>query len=152
MKPIIELYHFEKFWKVYTNQDRCISKWDEGRTDMDVFINRTIQKWFVGKFFQVEIENHAKMENSWYKTVTQYKVFTKYVYITNIKFAFAAYHDKIRINFIEAHSEKIGEVSFGWNDFMNIKLMENEGDFRLLRKFYPITIKKYDVPKLPLTS
>lgn len=147
MKNIKELYHFEKFWQAYTLQNRAVSSWDERRTDMDVFINRTISSWFTGKFFQVEIERHSTNSMMPFsKPADEFKVFTKYVYITNIKFAFAKYGDKITIYYVEPHSEKIEEVCWGWNDFMLIKLMENEGDFRLLRKFYPVSVEKYPVP------
>jgi hypothetical protein len=149
MKNIKELYHFEKFWQVYTRQNRSVSQWDERRTDMDVFINRTLSAWFAGKFFQVEIEQHKKdWLHPFDKPATEYKVFTKYVYITNIKFAFAPYHELITIYYIQPHSEKIEEVCWGWNEFINIKLMENEGDFRLLRKFYPIRVEAIELPQL----
>jgi hypothetical protein len=31
---------------------------------------------------------------------------------------------------------------------MRIKLMENEGDFRLLRKFYPVRVEAIELPQL----
>ncbi len=150
MKNIKELYHFEKFWQVYTRQNRSISKWDDKRTDMEVFINRTIAKWFTGKCFQVEIERHNK---DWFKSAfgsrpTEYRIFTKYIYITNIRFAYAPYHDLLTIYYLEPHSEKIEEVCYGFDEFINLNLMENEGDFRLLRKFYPIKVEKYNVPTI----
>ena len=150
MKTIKELYHFEKFWQVYTRQSPAISKWDDRRTDMEVFINRTIAKWFSGKCFQVEIERHNKkwFNSPFAEQPTEYSVFTKYVLITNIKFAFAPYFDLITIYYVEPQSENIEKLCWGLNDFGNIKLIENEGDFRLLTKFYPIKIEKYKVPTI----
>jgi len=153
MKNIKVLYHFKKFWQVYTRQNRAVSKWDETRTDMDVFINRTIGKWFAGKFFQVEIERHEiDSLQLFYKPNNEFKVFTKYVYIINIEFAFSAYQERIRIYYIEPHSEKIEEVSWGLNEFFRLNLMENEGDFRLLRKFYPFRVEAIELPKLMLNE
>jgi hypothetical protein len=54
----------------------------------------------------------------------------------------------IKIYFIEPHSEKIQDVSYGWNDFISLKIMENEGDFRILKKFYPIVVQEIKFPLL----
>lgn len=143
MKTVFELYYFEKFWNILSRQNRSISNWDGERTDMDVFIRRTVGSWFVGKFFQVEVKEHKanifflkEFETPDQKT----KIFTKYIYITNIRFAYQR-SLKVRINYVEPHSQKVEEVYFGWNDFVNISLMENEEDFRILNKFYPVKVE-----------
>jgi len=146
VKEIGELYNLNKFWEVYSRQNRGVSQWDDKRTDMEVFINRTIAKWFVGKFYQIEIERHKLYSPPFDKPATTYKVFTKFVYITNIKFAFAPYHNLITINYIEPHSEKIEKVDYGINDFSRLKLMENESDFRILKKFYPVRVEEIVLP------
>lgn len=147
MKRVDELYHFEKFWSIYVRQNRAISKWDESRTDMEVFIRRTIDKWFSGKCFQVQLERHKKhIPLPFEKPPKNYKIFTKYVYIITISFAFAPYHDLITIHFIEPHSETIQKVSYGLNDFYRIRLLENEEDFRILKKFYPIEVVEIKQP------
>ena len=98
---------------------------------------------------QAKIERHENnLLRPFDEPAKEYKVFTKYVYITNIKFAFAPYHDKVTVYYVQPHSEKIEEVCWGWNDFMRIKLMENEGDFRLLVKFYPIKVESIETPQL----
>jgi hypothetical protein len=149
MKKINELYYFEKFWKIYTRQERAVSKWDEKRTDMDVFIRRTLSKWFSGKAFQVELNRYQSFDAFFHKTPPlEYKVITKYIVITNMVFSFAQYHDLITIYFIEPHSESFEEIRFGFNEFMDLKLMKNEGDFRLLRKFYPIRKEEIKLPTL----
>jgi hypothetical protein len=145
VKLISEQYNFKKFWEVYTRQNRCNSKWDGDRTDMDVFIRRTLSSWFAGKCFQIEIERHHK---HFHHATKEYKIFTKYICITNITFAYAPYHDKINIYYIEPNSEKIEVVCYGYNELIGLKLVENEEDFRILKKFYPIVVEKYVLPTL----
>lgn len=145
MKPINELYNFEKFWDLLARQNRAVSSWDVCRTDKEVFVKRTVAKWISGKFYQVEIERHVSVLNllpEIQKQHSHYKIFTKYVYITNITFVYVR-GLQLRINYIEPHSEKIEEVLFGYNDFIKLKLVENEAEFLILKKFYPITTKPY---------
>lgn len=141
MQPIVEQYRFEKFWKLFTQADRGVSKWDDTRTDMDVFVRRTLMRWFAGKYFQVQ---QAIYEGDWCSNDYYVSKFTTYVYVTHIRFAYQ-WADKIVICYVEPNSRKIEEVIFGHNDFIHLDIIENETDFAILRKFYPIS--KVHIPK-----
>lgn len=158
MIPLTEQYNFEKFWNIFTRQDRHVSKWDEGRTDQDVFIRRTLQKWFVGKCFQVLV--HQKRDHNLDKldffmsslgnkpSPGDYDLlFTKYVHITNIYFKYSWSSGRITFYYVEPHSQSIQEEKLSYNDFIQMQVMENQTDFAILRKFYPVEKKMH--PKLP---
>lgn len=133
MRKIDELFPFDKFWMAFERQSRSCSSWDENRTDMAVFIDRTMSKWVTGKFFQIEYE---ESEKKFLKPVLRRR-YTKYVLITHVRFSYG-YENMITFSYIEPHSKKEKEIRMGYGDFKSILLEENEADFRILHKFYPI--------------
>lgn len=157
MKPITQAYHFEKFWQVYSRQSRYCSKWDHSRTDMAVFINRTLSTWFAGKYFQIIMEDKVQelkrrqyidVERWLGKTVPEREfkpLFTMYVLITGIEFSYGSCPiDKITFYYAEPHSHTIQEMSMGLNELSGISLQEDQESFIILRKFYPVTKEKIE--------
>ncbi len=152
MKPLTEQYNFEKFWEMFSRQNRSVSKWDQTRTDKQVFIERTLNRWFSGKCFQVLLKRDdrkaiemARLYRSLGQKINHIEhevIYTKYVLVLYIRFAYR-YSDKIIIRYAEPHSIKTEEMAMGYNDLLNIRsIAENETDFSILRKFYPLQKNK----------
>ena len=70
--------------------------------------------------------------------------FTKYVLITQIEFSYDYASNKLVFQYVEPHSERPKEALLGYNEFMQLEVMENETDFAILRKFYPVEKRKHD--------
>jgi hypothetical protein len=153
MQPLIEKYPFKKFWEVFTRQDRCVSKWDDKRTDQDVFIRRTLSRWFEGKCFQVIFDEYipgdpfplAGREGK----REPYRIrYTRYMAIIDIYFTFAAYHDQITFRYVEPHSRKIEKMCIKGSDWYNLSVEEDKESFTILRRFYPVEKIEIKLPKI----
>jgi hypothetical protein len=152
MIPLIEKYPFKKFWDAFMRQSRYSSHWDEKRTDQDVFIRRTLGKWFEGKYFQVIFDEYIPGDPFPLTRTEPYRfVHTKYVLIVNIRFGYTAYFDQIVIRFVEPHSTKLQEIWIKSSDWYNLSIEEDKESFTILRRFYPIEKKEIKLPQL-LTS
>lgn len=132
-------YPFFKFWEMFIRQERCSSIWDASRTDMDVFIRRTLHKWYSGKYFQIREEDWKKRPNHIIKS-------TKYIHIGRIRFAFGHSHE-IVFEYLEPHSLFPQKRELGHNDFLYLSVVPDEIDFAVLSKFYPVEIA--EKPKFP---
>lgn len=152
MVTLTEKYNFKKFWDAFMRQCRYSSAWDERRTDQDVFIRRTLSKWFEGKYFQVILDEYIP-GNPFPLTRTEpYRFrYTKYVLIISIRFGFAAYFDQILVRFVEPHSTKMQEIWIKANDWHNLSIEEDKESFTILRRFYPVEKNGIKLPEL-LTS
>ena len=95
-----------------------------------MFIRRTIQKWFTGKYFHLEIEDYDS-------SLEYINIRTQYIFIGYIRFGFSRL-TKIVFYYHEPHSESLKEIRLGINDFYYIKLIEAGSEFIILQKFYPI--------------
>lgn len=150
MEKLIERYHFKKFWNCFLRKDRCVSKWDDHRTDQDVFIRRTLGNWFVGKYFAVMFDDYVPADGiqgiNWRDAYTI--KYMKYVLITNIRFAYAKYHDQIVVHYLEPHSLKIEEKRLILNNWNGMWVEEDKERFTVLKKFYPIQKSKIPVPQI----
>lgn len=139
MTRLVDKYPFKKFWEAFMRQDRCSAKWDERRTDQDVFIRRTIGKWFEGKYFQVIFDKYVPGDPFPLSRAEPFRVrYTKYVAIVDIHFTYAAYHDQITIRYIEPHSAKTEEIRIKNGDWYDLSVIEDKESFTILRRFYPV--------------
>lgn len=149
MSPIPEAYPFKKFWDAFARQDRSVAKWDDKRTDQDVFIRRTMSKWFEGKSFQVIFDQYIPADPFPLSRSEPHRLkFTKYMLVLGIEFAYAAYHDQISITYAEPHSTKIEKMSIKSGDWYNISAQEDKESFTILRRFYPVERNKIKLPTL----
>ena len=130
MERLTEKYKFKKLWGCFVRQNRHVANWDERRTDMDVFIKRTLSKWFSGKYFHLEIDE-------WNFDRDDYRIYTKYVFIVGIYFHYGRI-PSLTVHYLEPHSIIVEEKIMTFNDFLYLKIREAESDFRILQKFYPI--------------
>lgn len=134
-------------------QNRSVSKWDEKRTDQDVFIRRTLSKWFEDKCFQVVFEEYIPGDpfpligEETRKEPHRIK-YTRYVYIVEIYFTFAKYHDQITFRFVEPHSRKIEKMCIKSFDWQNLSVEEDKESFTILRRFYPVEKSEIKLPLL----
>ena len=130
MERLTEKYKFKKLWECFVRQNRHVAGWDEKRTDMDVFIRRTLNKGFSGKYFHLEIDE-------WNFDRDDYRIYTKYVFIVGIRFHYGRI-PSVTVHYLEPHSIIVEEKIMTFNDFLYLKIREAESDFRILQKFYPI--------------
>lgn len=138
MVSLTDKYPFAKFWDLFTRQNRCVSKWEDGRTDMEVFLRRTLRKWFINKFFQIEVEDWHRIEDKIVFTV-------KYVHIVEIRFGFMR-ANTIVIYYTHPHSDNLEEITMHHNDFIRLRIRENPTDFAILSKFYQHRIQEKPDP------
>jgi len=152
MRKLTEAYPFEKFLTFFLRQNRGVSKWDERRTDQDVFIRRTLSKWFEGKAFQVIFDKYVPACGVPVFNGTEQKPYkmryTKYVLITHICFAFSPYYDEITVYYAEPHSTKIERLDIKRNDWYNLSIQEDIESWTILRKFYPFEKTEIKMPTL----
>jgi hypothetical protein len=151
MQPLVEKYPFKKFWDAFMRQNRSVSKWDDKRTDQDVFIRRTLSKWFEGKCFQVIFDEYVPgdpfpIAGREGKREAHCIRYTRYMAIIDIYFTFAAYHDQITFRYVEPHSRKIEKICINGFDWYNLSVEEDKESFTILRRFYPV--EKIEI-KLP---
>jgi hypothetical protein len=153
MRPLVEKYPFKKFWDAFMRQNRCCSKWDESRTDQDVFIRRTLAKWFEGKYFQVIFDEYVPGDPfplaGRLDKKESYRIrYTRYMAVIDIYFTFAAYHDQITIRYVEPHSNKIQKMCIKGTDWYNLSVEEDKESFVILRRFYPVEKIEIKLPSL----
>lgn len=152
MKPIPEKYPFVKFWDAFMRQDRCVSKWDDKRTDQDIFINRTLSKWFEGKYFQVIFDKYIPGDP--FNFMAQIKKepsrirYTMYMAIVRIRFGFGRIEGEIIVEYVEPHSTKIQSMHISHNDWYNMSAEEDKESFVILRRFYPVERIEIKLPTL----
>src|ERR1700727_1872709 len=136
MRLLTSEYPFKKFWAAFERQNRHVSKWDDRRTDQDVFIRRTLSKWFEGKMFQVVFDKYVP-EKGFLERVGAHRIkYTQYVFITQIRFAYAPYHDQISVFYAEPHSTSIQRLDIKGGDWYDISIQEDKESWTILRKFY----------------
>lgn len=145
MEQLTKKYNFKKFWEYLNRQCRYNSKWDESRTDQDVFIRRTLQKWFTNKYFRIEVENWGDYSQK------EIHLHTEYIFIEYIRFGFAR-ATQIVFYYKHPHSTKTKEIRIGYNDFIGLRIVEAEADFRILQKFYPIRTESKPNPIEQITN
>lgn len=149
MMPITEKYPFKKFWDAFMRQDRMASKWDDRRTDQDVFIRRTIGKWFAGKCYQVIFDEYVPGNPFPLSRADPYRIrYTVYMAVVEIYFTFAAYHDQITIRYAEPHSRKVLKMHIKGGDWYNISAEEDKESFTILRRFYPVERTEIKLPTI----
>lgn len=149
---LIEKYPFNKFLEIFTRQNRGVAKWDDRRTDQDVFIRRTLSKWFEGKMFQVMFDKYVPacgvpVFNG--REQIPYRMrYTKYILVTHICFTYAPYHDQITIYYAEPHSTKIERLDLTRNDWYDISIEEDKESWTILRRFYPFEKTEIKLPTI----
>jgi hypothetical protein len=153
MMPIVKQYPFKKFWDAFMRQDRGVSKWDDKRTDQDVFIRRTLSKWFGGKCFQVIFDKYVPGDP--FPLVGRngkkepYRIrYTKYMAVIDIYFTFAAYHDQVTFRYVEPHSTEIQKICIKGSDWYDMSVEEDKESFTILRRFYPVERNEIKLPFL----
>lgn len=120
---------FDKFWKVFTRQDRHAAKWEDTRTDREVFIRRTLHNWFVGSYFKVKEWDRTRSE-------TDIIIWTSYIYIMEIRFGMADIDDVV-ISYAEPHSRQVQKRRLSYNDFLNLSIRpDDQGIWTSIGKLY----------------
>jgi|SRR6185312_200599 len=150
MTPLIEKYPFKKFWEMLTRQNRCVSKWDEHRTDQDVFIRRTLDKWFSGKCYQVVFDKFVPSPRFQpIDPVEPYRIkYTKYMAIAGIELAFSRTEGAITVKYVEPHSMTLEKMVLDHNDWCDLSVMDDNESFVILRRFYPVERNEIKLPTL----
>ena len=146
---VLDKNAFKKLWSIFDRQDRSVSKWDDNRTDQDVFIRRTLSKWFEGKPFQVIFDKYVPEAGLvGIQIIPAHRIkYTQYVFVCRIYFAFAPYHDQITVQFAEPHSIAIQKVNIKRGDWWDMFVQEDKESWTVLRRFYPIEKIKIDLPQ-----
>lgn len=149
MEKLISVYPFTKFWECFERQDRGVSKWDDKRTDQDVFIRRTLSRWFEGKIFQVVFDKYIPSVNLCLDSRPAYRIkYTKYILITHIHFTFAPYHDQVTFYYAEPHSNKIERMDIKRGDWHDLSIEEDKESWTILRRFYPFEKSEIKTPTI----
>lgn len=148
MQPLTEKYPFKKFWDAFMRQDRTCAHWDDRRTDQDVFIRRTLDKWFSGKYFQVVFDEYVPSQGLIEQTPAHRIKYTKYMAILGIRLTFAQYHEQITIIYVMPHSLKTERLDIKRNDWYNLSIIEDKESWTVLRRFYPTEKNEIKLPVL----
>jgi hypothetical protein len=139
---------FEKFWQKFHHANRYVSKWDERRTDRQVFVRRAL-KTLMGKCFKLTYADWKKFRNE--RPIigkderTKLIVRTEYIQIAWIEFAMID-GDEVRMYFIFPHSYSLETRCMDFNFLCNLVIEEAETDFHILRKFYPLAFEEIPDP------
>lgn len=138
---------FEKFWSIFDRQDRGISKWDNRRTDQDVFIRRTLSKWFEGKSYQIDFDKYIPVKVGFNSVAAAHRFkYTMYVFVIRIGFTFSAYHDQITVEYAQPHSTSIERMDIERRDWSQMKIREDKESWTILRRFYPLEKNNIELP------
>ena len=127
-----------------------VSHWDEKRTDQDVFIRRTLDKWFSGKYWQAIFDKYVPAPNFQpFEHVEPYRLkYMKYMAVINIQLAYGRKEGEIRIDYVEPHSLKMEKMFLDHNDWCDLSAIEDKESFVILRRFYPVEKIEIKLPKI----
>ena len=128
MKWLIEKYNFSKFWECFTRHNNCVPKGHDRLSYMNVFLRRTLDNWFHGKCFHIEIADFT-----YSKDICQ--VHSKYIYIQSVRFLYNGY-PVIVFTYTEPHSTKLQREEFNFTDFCFLRIQDAESEFKTIQKFY----------------
>lgn len=150
MKKLSEQYNYEKFWSCFLAHDRNVSAWDEHRTDQDVFIRRTLAKWFEGKYLAILFEKYVPADGIWPLAWREaYTVkYMKYVAVWAVRFAYSWSSGEILVRYDEPHSLKIETMRLKKNDCNRMWIEEDKESWTVLKKFYPTEKNKIALPQI----
>ena len=124
--------------------NRSISVWDEHRTDQAIFVQRTLNKWFSEKSYQVIYDKLIFGNPDLFFEEKDYQVkYTKYYFIIAVSHTMAMYHDQITIVCIEPHSTEMKEISIWRSRWHEISIQEDVESWTILRRFYPFEKKEF---------
>lgn len=148
MLPVTEKYNFNKFWTLFVAHDRCVSKWDNGRTDQDVFIRRTLRKWFRDKCFQVIFNKYVPGINLFEINEPAYRVkYTMYLLVFDVSLAYSYTEGEIAVKYKEPHSARPQRINIKKGDWYEISIEEDKESWTILWRFYPTEKIKIELPQ-----
>lgn len=146
MHPLLkQRFPLEKWITIWKRQNRNVSirkgmtigEYQENRTDMEVWVRRTLRKWFSGRYFLVQRMREQPIdikEDPW-----RYVVEIDYWYIVDIRFSFA-WTDKISIQVIKPYSLEMKDIDLDCSDMLVIGGKEDKVSFNMISIFFKPTI------------
>jgi len=127
----------KRFIEVFQKLNRCVSPYRKRREcQKEIFIRRTLNKWFSGKYFEVILEEGTGFFKEDYSEILV--PVKRYVYISNISFALTSdLPEKVRIECWFGHEFRCPTLYFPFNKFLNLEFKEiDQNKYRKIQELF----------------